>query len=808
MSCNKKLLTLFLCISFNPSLFAQNNGEQILDSFAGKFISVIRTHEKQRAYLVTDKAFYRSGESIWMKAFILNTISNKANNKNQFLFVDLVNERDSVVKVVILDATNQSLNSRFFLPESLPQGNYWLRAYTRQMAEGDLSGICVKPIFIGNKNSEVQVAKSKKIIHFEDNNLQVTFFPEGGSLMTGINTTVALRLSNANGNPSGVNGYLKDSRDSIITSFTTSALGIGKFEFEPSRHRKYSVVINWHGKEINYPLPSFDFFAGQLSVIKQSPGYKFRILLEDSIYRKDVETYLIGVSKDSLVFASIGKGQYEVLVDEQKLPKGINTFYLFDKAFKMLSERSVYVDNVNLNIKATTDKSIYGRREKVTLNLSVTDAAQHPVTSLLTIAVLDTLTAFTVGQSEAKDLTADEEPFDNLFLAQNEYLTVEDKDLLMMVRGGNTYQKISNSTALPASDNLDSLLYIRGTVLNDKNKPSANSILSLLSNSSNTVLYTDTTNSIGRFRFPLEYYADSTQFAIDARDLKGRPQFYKIELDTIHYPVVSTPAVGKKYLPFKTGDIKKYLNKYYNDELENGDKKMLLPVTLKGRRKINYDESKRVSTSSAILTSDDLNERNSVGNAVLRVGGLHLINGILMINGPTAIKPPDLSSEPLLLVDGVKVTVTSDAQVGQNSPTIGYLNSINPKDIDFIEILKGAEGANFGVRGGNGVILINLLNTRRNSDQDASNLKMFYARGVSNPVLFPITDYQRKDIKAGAFADNRSTIFWNGNYLFKDVPAATLSFYTSDIPANYKVIITGVTISGDIIYKTITFQSK
>ena len=85
---------------------------------------------------------------------------------------------------------------------------------------------------------------------------------------------------------------------------------------------------------------------------------------------------------------------------------------------------------------------------------------------------------------------------------------------------------------------------------------------------------------------------------------------------------------------------------------------------------------------------------------------------------------------------------------------------------------------------------------------------MFYARGVINPVLFPITDYQRKDIKATTFADNRSTIFWNGNYLFKDLPAATLSFYTSDIPANYKVIITGVTISGDIIYKTITFESK
>ena len=66
------------------------------------------------------------------------------------------------------------------------------------------------------------------------------------------------------------------------------------------------------------------------------------------------------------------------------------------------------------------------------------------------------------------------------------------------------------------------------------------------------------------------------------------------------------------------------------------------------------------------------------------------------------------SSEPLLLVNGAEVALTGG--VGESSPVMTYLNNLNPKNIDFIEILKGGDGANYGLRGGNGVILVNLSN--------------------------------------------------------------------------------------------------
>ena len=64
------------------------------------------------------------------------------------------------------------------------------------------------------------------------------------------------------------------------------------------------------------------------------------------------------------------------------------------------------------------------------------------------------------------------------------------------------------------------------------------------------------------------------------------------------------------------------------------------------------------------------------------------------ISGPTSFY---LSQEPLYVVDGLEV------EPGPN----GSLNWLNPQDIASIEVLKyGASTALYGVRGGNGVIVI------------------------------------------------------------------------------------------------------
>ena len=806
--CINKIVCFLVSVAIYTSVCSQVTDVTALDSFAGKFITAIRTHEKQKVYLATDKTVFAAGESIWFKAFLLNAVSQKINTAGSFLFVDLVNEKDSVLKMVILDAANLQLNSRIVLPDSVTAGYYWLRAYTRQMAESDTGSVCVQPIYIagittGNNFTEPQINNDNT-----GSPPVINFYPEGGSIITGVNSTVALQVTDKNGKPLNIDGYIKDSRDTITTRFTTNKYGLAKFDFEPSGYRKYAAFINWQGKEISYPLPAFNFFAGQLAVTKQPGGYKLRVLLEDSVYSRDAVTYVTGICKDSLIFAGIGKGLYEVFVGGDKLPDGITTFYLFDKNFKILSERSVYTHDNNLHIKAATDKGIYGMRDKVTLSISVTDAGQHFVPSLMAVSVIDTLLEVAAAQCTAHNMYYGEHSIDNIFLARNECFTDDETELMMFLRN-NTYQTLSKNINKQTVVDADSMLYIKGIAFTEKNNiPAADKVLTLLSNSGSPILYTETTNDKGRFSFAIKNYTDSTQFAIQVRNQNGRTENARIEIDSIAYPRFSTPVALKKYLPLQNTTVKKYINTYYGDELINWNpKEQLKPVKVKYIKKINYDITKRVSSYSSILTSDDLDENTSLGLALLRVAGLHLMGGLLVMDGPTSTNG---FAEPLLIVNGAAVHISgSNTSVGNYSPTIEYLNGISPKDIDFIEILRGAEASNYGVRGGNGVILVNMLSKRRdiNIAGENANLKKFYAKGISNPVSFPVTDYQRKDISTAA-EDKRPTLFWNGSLLTGDAGNATLTFYTGDIPATYKIIITGITIHGDFIYKTITLKSK
>ena len=170
------------------------------------------------------------------------------------------------------------------------------------------------------------------------------------------------------------------------------------------------------------------------------------------------------------------------------------------------------------------------------------------------------------------------------------------------------------------------------------------------------------------------------------------------------------------------------------------------------------------------------------------------------------MKAPDATSEPLLLINGMQAPAITNVN---ESPVIAALNSINPKEIDFIEILKGPEGSNYGMRGGNGVILVNLGNNRRNDfKRNANGLQTFFLKGVSKPTPFPLINYDLKGVRAIPQVDNRSTIYWNGSVLTGTQEPVNLNFFTSDVPTTFTITITGITVHGDRIYKTITLYNK
>lgn len=88
-------------------------------------------HEK--AYLHVDKSFYKPGEIIWFKAFILNGTNHEPTSNSEVMYVELINPRGNVESTLTLPVLQGGADGSFDIPETMPGGIYKLHAYTNWM---------------------------------------------------------------------------------------------------------------------------------------------------------------------------------------------------------------------------------------------------------------------------------------------------------------------------------------------------------------------------------------------------------------------------------------------------------------------------------------------------------------------------------------------------------------------------------------------------------------------------------------------------------------------------------------------------
>ncbi len=280
---------------------------------------------------------------------------------------------------------------------------------------------------------------------------------------------------------------------------------------------------------------------------------------------------------------------------------------------------------------------------------------------------------------------------------------------------------------------------------------------------------------------------------IQVSDLGGKKQNAHVITEPFKYPVFATPAVLKKRFSSSEFAMIKDFKSYELDTAIFGKgKDWLRAVTVKSYRKkqVNYDESKRMSPYSYIITSDRLQAggARAIGNALLMVPRIR-----------------NNMNEPLLVMDGVVVTpsdyIPKDS-VNFINPVMTFLNTIDPVSIDFIEVLSGPEAAIYGVRGANGVISINTVSTLKDRRLAPSvGMTVISRKGYDYATPFAGPDYDKKENRKSSFPDHRSTIYWNGNLVTDNNGKATADFYTADDPTTYTVTITGITAGGDIVFK-------
>ena len=147
----KYKLSLFALLTVSLiAVFAFRFDDDPFSAILKKMEVYSKAYQQEKVYIHLDKPYYAVGDDIWFKAYVMNAQTSKPSDISGALYVELINERDSVKQLLKLPLVSGIGVGDFKLPESFTEGNYRIRAYTQWMRNAGTEFFFDKTIQIGN----------------------------------------------------------------------------------------------------------------------------------------------------------------------------------------------------------------------------------------------------------------------------------------------------------------------------------------------------------------------------------------------------------------------------------------------------------------------------------------------------------------------------------------------------------------------------------------------------------------------------------------------------------------------------------
>jgi len=758
-----------------------------------------------KLYLHTDREVYFLGDSIWFKAYYLDGQTQKFFPGDFSLYTELLDEQGQAIKSQVLLLEDGQSAGKIEIPDSINTGNYLLRSFTDFHRNIGEDAFFHKKLKVTSVESSMDVAVPQAADQLPD--LDVFFLPEGGFLLAGQMNNVGVKAIDDKGVGVSLQGEILDGKGEVITIFDTEYKGMGTFQLNPRNGESY------HAKIIGKP----DFKYTFDDIVQEGIKIEYSGKSKDNLFFKICTNSVLFQGK-SYYFAILHRGRtlfhqkftqkekdFPLKVQKTALAAGINRFVLLDEQFKPISERLYFSNDMEINdIHIVADQESYPPRSEVHIEIFDEEELEEMTISNLSVAIVDSYALGVNGprQNILSWLLIDSELKGNIespghFFKDDDYFSSEEKlNLLMLTHGWSRYIWTSLAENPPTPEfELTEGISLEGTVKHAlTKKPIVKGDVELkIYNNDNFVSAEGKTDKEGRFSFEKVVFTDTAAIFIQGRNKKGKlytvvdiDPFFKQNpnLPDLYFPNNETKAAYSSRL---------YEQKYYSEldlknfVLENGSI-LLEEVTITKKKKTGDGHFRMYMKprESFEITNRDYAYQNVGDYLQGRVGGIIIIGNTIMMRGLGSFKP----GPPLFLLDGTPMP--GDA-----------IMSISMSEIDLVEVLKNpAEAAIFGVNAGNGVISVF---THRGGDSIGSGR---YVQGTISKSLtgyssfkeFYSPKYTPENIASERPA-HRLTLHWDP-IIITEQGKASISFFTSDDIALYKIFIEGITNEGEICLGT------
>lgn len=748
-------------------------------------------YRPQKVYLHLDKLRYKVGEDIWFKAYAIDAVNHNLLPGTSNLYVEIINPRNTVVQVKLIKLRNGTGWGDFSIQDTTPEGNYLIRAYTSWMNNFEQEFFFSQNLYIENPNNKNFISsedirfnrKYNKTLQKNAREVNLRFFPEGGNLVEGLKSVVAFKLSDQFDRGLKGTGVLYDDKSNEILTFQTFHAGMGTFVFTPERGRKYYVEVSYRKNEKRkFRLPE-PLHAGYVLHIEQLSQDKVLIqvetnkpLTQDPLANDIILMVQVRGKEMYSEVIDMPKNRLEKILDVSAYPAGVCQITLFDGRGIPRAERLLFIwKNDWPSIVISGLNKAYDFRKKVETQISVASAGNAMPGGSYSVSVAEFSDSAQIESSARTYLLLNSDLHGTIenprwYFEDDRQERKEAIDLLMLTHGWRRFRWESILTPgfkWPSFEE-ERGITITGKITRDLFAiPIRNAKVYLTVLNAYNDYFETRTDQKGKFRFDNLDYSDTISVVIEARKPNGRKNLVIIVDENEFRPVETQTAGARAQMVLAKGDAWKYKNVKRIDYSYNPEKQKILERS---------KDFKIHGEADNVIYMDDIPEGYTDMLQVLqgRVPGVLVQGNTVTIRGPGSLM---LSNDPLFLIDGVPVDINA-------------FRSLNPKDVELIEVIKGPNASIYGSRGANGVIAVY---TKRGEFMKRGFLD-FKMLGYATPREFYSPDYSVRSTEG--INDLRTTLYWKPDIVPDSLGKSTVSFYTSDIKGTYLLRVGGITSDG------------
>ncbi|MEP4534780.1 MAG: hypothetical protein ABJ004_16935 [Cyclobacteriaceae bacterium] len=697
---------------------------------------------REQVYLHLNSQDLITGETLYYSAYCHSDLTGKPSKLSTILYVELIGEKGVVHqdKIKLTDGHGQG---ELFLSSLIATGRYQLLAYTRWMKNfGDLNQTAVT---IVNPYEEYPKMETS-------GEATVSFYPNEGKIVRGVENTVTFRMS-----PADLKGKIVNDAGETILEFVTDNMGFGIFQFKPEPDNTYQVILEDRNANLKFvPLPQI-LPSGAVINLSQTRS-NLDVTIDTWPQGNEPMTLSIKKGNTVLVERQVGAGTSNI-ISKDLLAEGSLTLAAQDQSGQIVASRSFF--NGNLEVNHSNKTPTFQTRESATIR-PVLEPGIYSVSVRKTMTTKPAIHAHSTFFPLKKQLA-------KTVIDTDTYLSVSENPKTEIVLTSSEIKPTTSSDSLALLPEVRDEL-ITGTLKPTGDLPVNNVLVTLAFPQSPYQLRSAETNARGEFTLPFNSPKQDAVAFIAPFDFEGN---FTVEVDD---PFLSSyPQFDYDLTPLDSSQILEIVDRSIRNQIQNAYYQPLPDEE-------GFDHWYSQFNFDYVYILDEYTRFKTLRETFTE----YIISTSMRTNRDPVFKAYIASNDPreyrnstLVLLDGVPV---SGAKMIDYSPyKVESVSITNNRYFNGPLIADGV--VSFVTKEG-------MLNNFE-LDEQCIQLEIM---GVSEKMGFRAPDYSDGD--TSTVPDLRDQLLWQPEFHADSSLPTAISFFTSDVTGEFEMVIEGFTNEG------------